>query len=253
MDVLVVDEDNAFASAAARALRKDGHLVVIANTGAEALERIRQSPPKLAMIDLTVGGINGLQLLLVMKEDAATAHIPVVVWSATVTEDITRQALAFGADAMLIKTRFSMGEMRRLVSRLIGGAAAEQNSPKVHRILVVEDDDGTREAVARHLSSAGYIVNEAENGWEALMMLDREKFDLVVLDLVMPGMDGQSFLGVLRGGQKHSRIPVVVLTAFDVAEMRKLVEPLGVSRIMGKRPPLWDDLVPAVKHVLEVA
>lgn len=256
MDVLVVDEDNAFASAAARALRKDGHLVVIANTGAEALERIRQSPPKLAMIDLTVGGINGLQLLLVMKEDAATAHIPVVVWSATVTEDITRQALAFGADAMLIKTRFSMGEMRRLVSRILlqrGGENSQANPAGIHRILVVEDDDGTREAVVKHLSSAGYIVNEAENGWEALLMLDREKFDLVVLDLVMPGMDGQSFLGVLRGGQKHSRIPVVVLTAFDVGEMRKLIEPLGVSRIMGKRPPLWDDLVPAVKHVLEVA
>jgi CheY-like chemotaxis protein len=253
MDVLVVDEDNAFASAAARALRKDGHLVVIANTGAEALERIRQSPPKLAMIDLTVGGINGLQLLLVLKEDAATAQIPVVVWSATVTEDITRQALAFGADAMLIKTRFSMGEMRRLVSRLVGGGAAVDNPPGMHRILVVEDDDGTREAVVKHLSEAGYVVNEAENGWEALLMLDREKFDLVVLDLVMPGMDGQTFLNVLRGGQKHNRIPVVVMTAFDVAEMRKLVEPLGVSRIMGKRPPLWDELVPAVKNVLEAA
>src|SRR5215212_6925308 len=168
MDVLVVDEDNAFASAAARALRKDGHLVVIANTGAEALERIRQSPPKLAMIDLTVGGINGLQLLLVMKEDAATAQIPVVVWSATVTEDITRQALAFGADAMLIKTRFSMGEMRRLVSRLLsGGGAPADNPPGIHRILVVEDDDGTREAVVKHLTSAGYVVNEADNGWEA--------------------------------------------------------------------------------------
>src|SRR5438477_97148 len=212
MYVLVVDEDNAFANAASLALKKDGHQVVLAGGGEDALARIRQSPPKLVLIDLMVGGVNGLQLLLVLKSDSATAHIPAIVWTATATDDITRQALAFGADAMLVKTRFSMGELRRLASRLAGDGKVRENDQHMKRILVVEDDDGTREAVIAHLKTAGYAVSEAENGWEALLKLDHEKIDLVVLDLVMPGMDGQTFLRILRNGQKHQDTPVVVLT-----------------------------------------
>src|SRR5438874_6103609 len=124
MYVLVVDEDNAFANAASLALKKDGHEVVVAGGGEDALHRIRQSPPKLVLIDLMLAGVNGLQLLLVLKSDSATANIPVIVWTATVTEDITKQALAFGADAMLIKTRFSMVELRRLALRLVSDEAS---------------------------------------------------------------------------------------------------------------------------------
>ena len=89
MDVLVVDDDNAFARVAAHALRKDGLDVVLAASADEALSLIRQSPPKLVVLNLMLLGINGLQALLVLKSDSATANIPVLVWTATVTEDIT--------------------------------------------------------------------------------------------------------------------------------------------------------------------
>jgi len=253
MYVLVVDDDNAFANVAARALRKDGHEVTIAATGDEALSLARQSPPKLVVVDLLTPKINGLQLLLVLKSDSATADVPVIVWTATVTEDLTKQSLAFGADAILVKTRFSMGELRRLVLRLLRSPKIDDNPATMKTVLVVEDDDGTREAVVKHLAAAGYTVNEAENGWEALLMLDREKIDLIVLDLVMPGMDGQTFLKILRNSTKHQKIPVVVLTAYDVMEMKKLVEPLGANHVMGKKPPMWDDLLPTLQNVLDVA
>jgi len=253
MDVLVVDEDNAFANVVGRALKKDGHEVVVAGNGEQALSLICQATPKVLLIDLMLSGVNGLQILLVLKSDSATANIPVIVWTATVTDDITRQALAFGADAMLVKTRFSMTELRRLVGRLLSNRTPDDGEHHMRRILVVEDDDGTREAVAKHLTAAGYAVHEAENGWEALLLLDREKFDLVLLDLVMPGMDGATFLRIVRNGQRHRDIPVVVLTAFEIGEMKKLVDPLGAAHVMGKKPPLWDDLLPAVQRVLKAA
>jgi DNA-binding response OmpR family regulator len=146
-----------------------------------------------------------------------------------------------------------MGELRRLVLRLAPDGNPRDDAKSVQRILVVEDDDGTREAVAQHLKTAGYGVHEAENGWEALIMLDREKIDLVVLDLVMPGMDGQTFLKVMKSSEKHQAVPVVVLTAYDVAEMKRLVEPLGALHVMGKKPPLWDELLPTVRGVLTAA
>jgi CheY-like chemotaxis protein len=253
MDVLVVDEDTSFAKVAAHALSRDGYQVVTAKSSDEALSLIANSTPRLVLIDLMLTGVNGLQLLLALKSGSATANIPVIVWTAMVTEDITKQALAFGADAMLVKTRFSMGELRRLVGRLVTNGTLRDDPSSVPRILVVEDDDGTREAIVKHLAGAGYAVNEAENGWEAVLMLDREKIDLIVLDLVMPGMDGPTFLRIVKNGPKYKHIPVMVLTAYEVAEMKKLVEPLGANHVMGKKPPMWDDLLPAVESVLRAA
>ena len=123
----------------------------------------------------------------------------------------------------------------------------------MQRVLVVEDDINTRSAVEKHLAEAGYAIHCAANGWEALLVLDHESIDLVLLDLVMPGMDGQTFLRILRNGVKHRNVPVIVVTAFDVPEMEKLVNPLGVERVLGKKPPLWDDLIPAVRDALEAA
>jgi len=252
MDVLVVDDDPAFARIVSHALRKDGHEVVAAANAQEALSQLQLSLPRLVLLDLMIPGINGLQLLLALKSDSNTSGIPVVVWTATFQEDLARQAFAFGADAMLVKLRFSMPELRRLVGRLIKSDKIGHDAPRMKRVLVVEDDDNTREAVVKHLSGAGYSVSEAENGWEALLALDREEFALVVLDLVMPEMDGQTFLRIVRNS-KHKDIPVIVLTAYDLAEMGRIVEPLGVSQVMGKKPPLWDDLLPAVRAVLMAA
>jgi CheY-like chemotaxis protein len=250
--LLVVDDDPAFSRVVCHALKRDGYQVVAASSGPEALALIRQSAPKLVLIDLMMSGINGLQVLLVLKSDCATRDIPVIVWTATVSDDITRQALAFEANAMLYKTRFSMVELRKLVRRLAPGAAPAHDDPPMQRILVVDDDDNTREAVEKYLTDGGYAVATAANGWEALLMLDRELVNLVVLDLVMPGMDGPTFLRILRNG-KHADIPVIAITAYDVQEMTRVIQPLGVDGILAKKPPLWDTLLPAVQDALRAA
>src|SRR5688572_20905973 len=87
-------------------------------------------------------------------------------------------------------------------------------------VLLVEDDESTRTALGRHLADAGYHVVYAANGWEALLILDRQTVHLIILDLVMPGMDGQTFLKIVRNGPKFKTIPVIVTTAFDAEDMR---------------------------------
>jgi CheY-like chemotaxis protein len=124
----------------------------------------------------------------------------------------------------------------------------------MQQILLVEDDHSTREAMVLHLKEAGYAVSEAANGWEALLVLDRgERIDLVLLDLVMPGMDGKTFLQILRNGEKFKDLPIVVMTAYDVEEMKKLVNPFRIAAILGKTPPLWDKLLPAIEYAIKAA
>jgi CheY-like chemotaxis protein len=114
--VLVVDDDRMFWQVICHALNRDGFNAIPAGGGAEALELVRTSLPKLILLDLVMPGVNGLQLLGVLKADARTSGIPIIVLSATMSDDATKQARALGASTILFKTQFSMMELRQLVN-----------------------------------------------------------------------------------------------------------------------------------------
>jgi CheY-like chemotaxis protein len=115
-------------------------------------------------------------------------------------------------------------------------------------ILLVEDDADTRDLLARVLSAAGYSVRVAANGWEGLLALEHP-VDLVLLDIMMGGMDGVVFLRTLRGDTIGRQVPVVVVTALDVADAARRVRGLGVEHIL----PKGEKLFPVLKETLRRA
>jgi CheY-like chemotaxis protein len=113
--VLVVDDDKSFLRVICRALHSDGFTAIAAVTGPQALEMIARSKPQLMLLDLVMPGMNGLEVLRTLKLDPQTAGIPVIIFSVTTTDEITQQAIAMGANQVLLKTRFSIAELRKLV------------------------------------------------------------------------------------------------------------------------------------------
>jgi CheY-like chemotaxis protein len=101
------------------------------------------------------------------------------------------------------------------------------------RILVVEDEVDTRMVLGKFLTVAGHEVIPAANGWEALLVLDTTGVDLILLDVMMPGMDGVTFLQILRQAKKHKDMPVVLVTALEIVmlalgEIAVMNEPAGM-------------------------
>ena len=90
----------------------------------------------------------------------------------------------------------------------------------------------------------------AANGWEALLTLDNMRVDLVLLDLMMPGMDGSTFLRILRQGNHNRRLPVVIVTALDYGHAQRELERLGVEAFLMKNEDLFNRLLSAVDGVL---
>jgi len=119
------------------------------------------------------------------------------------------------------------------------------------RILVVEDDNDTRTVLGRFLSAAGHEVVPAANGWEALLVLDSTSIDLVLLDVMMPGMDGVTFLQILRQAKKHREMPVVLITALDVDDAQRRTQAFEVWQILPKTERLLDDLTKTVQQIVE--
>jgi CheY-like chemotaxis protein len=116
-------------------------------------------------------------------------------------------------------------------------------------ILVVEDDADTREVVGRIVSLSGYAVRLASNGWEGLLALETP-VDLVLLDMMLPGMDGYSFLTNLRRQKGGRDIPVVIVTGMDTAEVAKNVHGQGVRYILPKGGNFFGTLKDTLKRVL---
>lgn len=116
-------------------------------------------------------------------------------------------------------------------------------------ILVIEDNLDTRDMLARLLSAEGYCVRVAANGWEGLLAMD-DPPSLILLDMMLPGMDGFMFLKSLRGQQNFQAVPVVVLTALDVAEVEPKVRQHGVEHVISKGDSVFPRLKTTIRGLL---
>ena len=237
--VLVVDDDRATRELIVRGLQKEGFRVTEAASGDEALRVAREKRPAAVSLDVLMPGMDGWTVLRSLKADPLTSGIPVVMVSMLDDRDIGH---ALGAADYLTKP-FDRDRLVTTLRRFRRGA-----SPRP--VLVVEDDPATREVVRRALERDGWIVSEAENGRAALDSLSRATPDLVVLDLMMPEMDGFEFVAELRRTEAGRRIPVVVVTAKEVTEEDRRRLNGQVRRIFSKGSFSREELTAELRRAL---
>jgi PAS domain S-box-containing protein len=237
--VLVIDDDPTARDLMATFLRKEGYRMVAAASGEEGVRLARALRPDAITLDVIMPGMDGWAVLGALKADPDLAEIPVAM--VTIVDD--RQAgYTLGATDYLSKP-VDWGRLSAVLAKHRGDRAPG-------RILLVEDDVPTRELVRRMLERAGWTVDEAEHGRVALERLEAAVPALILLDLMMPEMDGFEFLQALREREAWQAIPVVVLTAKDLtAEDRRRLNGL-VARIVQKGASSRDALLHQVRDLV---
>lgn len=118
------------------------------------------------------------------------------------------------------------------------------------RILIVEDERDTQQMLFQFMKSQGYDVVCADNGWEALLAVGDFQFDLILLDIMMPGLDGAKFLQILRKASKAGSTPVLIVTALDRDVAQDRIGNAAVDGIVVKRERLFEDLLGKVKGLI---
>ena len=204
--VLVVDDDHAVTELIGRMLASEGFRAIPAADGEEGLRLARECRPDLILLDVLMPSADGWAVLSQLKADPLLAEIPVVMISVTSDKSL---GFALGAADYLVKP-VDRESLMRTVEKYLGLSSD-------HPILVVDDDATTRSMLRRLLERQGWKVVEAANGVEGLARVDEAKPSLVLLDLMMPEMDGFAFLAVLN--DRHLldiALPVVVLTAKEL-------------------------------------
>ena len=206
-----------------RFLGKEGFRVVPATNGPDGLRLAQQLHPVAITLDVMMPGTDGWAVLADLKADPATCDVPVVLL--TIVDDRGR-GYALGAADYLTKP---------LVWARLGAILRRYHPPgRPAPVLVVDDDPECRELVRRHLEAEGWRVTEAADGEAVLRLLAADPPALVLLDLMMPGVDGFGFLDEFPRRFPGSRTPVIVLTAKDLTSDDHTRLNGRVARILAK-------------------
>jgi len=200
--VLVIDDEADARDLLRRQLRQAGYRVLTAADGDTGLRLAREACPALVTLDVLMPGLDGWSVLERLKADAETREIPVVMCTVV---DEQRRGFALGVTDYLTKP-----VDRDALARILHRYRCDEPPCAA---LVVDDDTSVRELLARALRQGGWTVATAEHGAAGLERLRERLPDVVLLDLMMPGMDGFEFLERVQAQPRWRDVPVVVITA----------------------------------------
>jgi PAS domain S-box-containing protein len=221
--ILVVDDDPTVREMMQRYLAREGYHVVTAADGDEGLRIARHIKPSVITLDVVMPEKDGWDVLRSLKSERTLSNIPVVMLTIV---DERNKGYALGASDYVIKP-INKGQLLSILEKY-------RLSDSTNVVLVVEDESEMRRRLRTTLSDEGWKVEEAENGRIALDVLSTVRPNLILLDLMMPEMDGFEFLAELRHDQSYRGIPVVVVTGADLtAEDHRNLNG-GVEKILSK-------------------
>jgi CheY-like chemotaxis protein len=199
--VLVIEDDPVAAELLGAQLRAEGYAVENVSSGEQGLARATEDPPAVVCLDIDLPGeLDGWQVLARLKADPSTEAIPVVVCTGG---NGRGKAATLGAADFLTKP-FSGEQLRETMERLL---------PRKQGLVLVVDDEATVRRLVVDTLATGYELAEAADGIEALEAIAERRPDAVVLDLMLPRLDGFGVLEHLQQDPELRTIPVVVLTA----------------------------------------
>ena len=236
--ILVVDDDPAARELVARFLKREGFSVTGAADGEAGLTLARALKPHVILLDVEMPKMDGWTVLHALRADPELVDTPVIMISVKNEQGL---AFALGATDYLTKP-IDWDRLKRVMDRV--------HPPKEGTVLVIDDDVDARTRLRRILGREGWRVIEAGNGAEALERLDGTAPSLILLDLMMPVMDGFAFLRRLRQRPDGGLVPVVVLTAKDVTPDERARLDRQANRVIAKSDLGLGDLVHELRELL---
>ena len=237
--VLVIDDDATARDLMQRYLAKSGLEVVTASDGEEGLELARRIRPSVITLDVLMPGLDGWSILRELKADETLAGIPVVM--VTILDE-AQKGYALGASEFMTKP-VDRERLMHLIEKYRDPSGGCE-------ILVVEDDPDVRSLLRRTLTKEGWHVREAENGKLGLEAVAENRPTAIILDLLMPEMDGFQFLAEFRKAEENRAVPVVVVTGADLDEAARRLLSGGVEHVLQKAAYSRNEMLAELKGLI---
>jgi len=215
--VLVIEDERVLGEILFTKLRREGYDAEWSQDGEAGLEAMRKTRPDLVLLDIVMPKKNGYEVLEEMQKDAALKDIPVIVISNSGQPVEIERILKMGVKDYVIKAQFSPEEVLKKMIPFVGTGKVEAAPGVVStknniQILVVEDDQFLSSLATNQLAKEGYKVSSAFDGEWGLKSVAEKKPDLVLLDIIMPVMNGFEMLKRMKADPAMKDIPVIIFS-----------------------------------------
>jgi CheY-like chemotaxis protein len=229
--ILIIEDEANNLDVARRIVRGAGHEALTATDGLLGLEIARREHPDAVLVDLLLPKLDGWSVTRAIREEPWAKKIPIIAVSALAMQADHERAREAGCDDFVTKP-YAPAELRVLLGKYFTDnsapkAATRASEPsasgispaeRLGRVLVVDDEPSNVELIVRRLGGNGYETLTASNGHDAIAIATKEQPDLILMDIMMPGLDGWQATRLLKGDPKTANIPVVFVTARDRPE-----------------------------------
>jgi len=231
--ILLVDDDPILSEVVKNRIVEEGYVCIWERDGKLGLDRLKTMTPHLLLLDIMMPNMNGYEVLEHINADPALASTPVMVISNSGEPVEIQRILKLGVRDFIVKAHFSPEEVIEKIKKIIGesddGQTKQKKSGKPHdktTILIAEDDTTLSEIATDRLRHEGYQVYTVFDGADALRVAKTMKPDLILLDILMPGMNGFEVLEKLKSDPELRDIVVIVFSNLaqdkDIARGRQL-------------------------------
>ncbi|MEK7990154.1 MAG: response regulator [Thiotrichaceae bacterium] len=244
--ILVIDDDPITCELLSEHLHSLNYEVHVAHSSEQGLSLAKQLQPYAITLDIQMPDMDGWTVLSKLKTDEKLAHIPVIVTSMV---ENRRFGYALGAADYLVKP-IEKSQLDNMLSRY-QSQPESKGSYHIPQILIVDDDSVTKEALVGALEYSGWHVLEADNGVQALDLLDQHTPDFILSDLLMPEMDGFELIGHLRTNPKWWSIPVIILTGKEVNKSELTMLNQCVENVFMKETYHQAELLAEIEWILK--
>lgn len=264
--ILIVEDEQSLVDLLLSKLRKEGYDVDFAYDGEEGLEKINQFNPDLILLDIMMPKKNGYEVLEELK--AKDIKTPVIIISNSGQPVEIEKTKKLGAVGHLIKTEFSPEEVLDKVKQCLDGnnmIDEEQNEqvliPRENpdakklgiRVLLVEDDSFLREISSKKLTKEGFTVFEAIDGEQAIIGAREVRPDIILLDIILPAVDGFQILNEIRNfeDKEAAKVPIIMLSNLGQEDDIKRAMDSGANDYMVKAHFTTEEIVGKIKELLK--
>jgi len=239
--ILIIEDEEALLAMLSQKLIREGYDVVSARDGEEGFAKIKEEKPDLVLLDIVMPKMSGMEVLEKMHADKKLAKIPVIIISNSGQLVEIDKAKALGVKDYLVKAEFDPQEVVEKVGKVLeessSGSVTNQAPPeelpgknksmqekltnpakepntakKAESVLVVEDDQFLRDLIVKKLEAEGLEIIQAIDGEEGLRLIREKKPALVLLDLILPGIDGFEVLKQAKSDPAIKDIPIIILS-----------------------------------------
>jgi CheY-like chemotaxis protein len=254
--VLIVEDDQTLREILATKLKTQGYVTFQEENGKDSVQKILAIKPDLILLDIDMPEKNGYEVLEEIHKNQMCKDIPVIIISNSGQPVEIERVLALGAKDYIIKANFSPNEIldkmsKYLPQKVVSSPEATKKKNADIKILVVEDDEFLGELAMMRLKKEGYNISFVADGMQALETIEKEIPDLMLLDIVMPKMDGFEVLKKIKADSRYAKIIVIIFSNLSQEHDIEEAKRLGADEFLIKSNMTLKEAVEKINNVLK--